>query len=352
MRRRAASRAPALGNLVVLYDDNHISIEGDTNIAFSEDVAARYAAYGWHVQDVADAEDVNALREALKAAQAETGRPLHPDAQHHRLAGAARRTPARPTAARSARTRSRRPRRSWASTRRRFLVPDEVLAHAREVVDRGRRRTRSGNAVRGWRKANPDGAALLDRLSQHGCPTAGRSASVVPGRPEGHGHPQGLRQGAFRLAACCPSSGAARPTSPAATSPRMKVALSFEADTARRRGPYGRTLHFGIREHAMGSALNGIALHGGTRPYGGTFLIFSDYMRGAVRLAALMQLPVIYVWTHDSIGLGDDGPTHQPIEHLAALRAIPGLDVVRRPTPTRRSSPGARPSSSTTGRSR
>ena len=158
-------------------------------------------------------------------------------------------------------------------------------------------------------------------------------AAQLGRRPEGCGHPQGLRRGARRALPGLPELWGGSADLAESNNTAVKGEPSFlPADRQTKMwsgGPYGRTLHFGVREHAMGSVMNGIALHGGTRVYGGTFLTFSDYMRGAVRLAAIMQLPVTYVWTHDSIGLGEDGPTHQPIEHLAALRAIPGLDVVR-----------------------
>jgi transketolase len=322
-----------LGNLVVLYDDNHISIEGNTDVAFSEDVAARYAAYGWHVQDVADAEDVNALRDALKAAQAETARPsfirmrsiIGFPAPHLQNTGKAH------GSALGVEEVAATKEIMGMDPHTTFAIPDEVVAHARGVIDRGRAAHEAWETrYLAWRKANPSGADLLDRLTEHRLPDGWeRALPSYPADAKGVATRKASGDVLSALADVMPElwGGSADLSGSNLTS--MKGALSFEADTADDRGPYGRTLHFGIREHAMGSALNGIALHGGTRPYGGTFLVFSDYMRGAVRLAALMKLPVIYVWTHDSIGLGGDGPTHQPVEHLAALRAIPGLDVVR-----------------------
>ncbi len=322
-----------LGNLVVLYDDNHISIEGNTDVAFSEDVAARYAAYGWHVQDVADSEDVGALRKAFKAAQAETGKPSfirmrsiigfpapnlrNTGKSHGSALGAA----------------------EVAATKEimglnpgiNFAMPDDVLARAREVVDRGRAAHQAWDTgYETWRQSSPAGADLLDRLRAHRLPDGWeKSLPTFPADPKGMATRKASGEVLSALADVLPELWGGSADLAGSNLTSMKGAISFEPDTADDRGPYGRTLHFGIREHAMGAALNGIALHGGTRPYGGTFLVFSDYMRGAVRLAALMGLPVVYVWTHDSIGLGGDGPTHQPVEHLASLRAMPGLDVVR-----------------------
>ncbi len=322
-----------LGNLVVIYDDNHISIEGNTDVAFSEDVAARYAAYGWHVQDVADSEDVNALRKALKAAQAETGRPsfirmrsiIGFPAPHLQNTGKAHGSALGvDEVAATKEVMGLDPHAS-------FSIPDEVVAHAREVVDRGREAHAAWETrYQAWRKGNPKGAELLDRLRARRLPD-GWEKALPSYKADAKGMATRAASGEVlsALADVLPELWGGSADLAGSNNTSMKGALSFEADTADDRGPYGRTLHFGIREHAMGMAMNGIALHGGTRPYGGTFLVFSDYMRGSVRLAALMKLPVIYVWTHDSIGLGGDGPTHQPVEHLAALRAIPGLDVVR-----------------------
>ncbi len=322
-----------LGNLVVLYDDNHISIEGNTDVAFSENVAGRYAAYGWHVQDVADSEDVNALRKALEAAQAETDRPsfirmrsiigfpaphLQNTGKIHGSALGAEEVAATKEIL-------------GLDPHANFAMPEEVLAHARAVVDRGRAAHDAWETrYQAWRTANPSGAELLDRLRERRLPDGWEQAlPTYPADPKGVATRKASGDVLSALEDVMPELWGGSADLAGSNLTSMKGALSFEADTADDRGPYGRTLHFGIREHAMGAVLNGIALHGGTRPYGGTFLVFSDYMRGAVRLAALMKLPVIYVWTHDSIGLGGDGPTHQPVEHLASLRAMPGLDVVR-----------------------
>jgi transketolase len=322
-----------LGNLVVLYDDNHISIEGNTDVAFSEDVAARYAAYGWHVQHVADSEDVDALRKALKAAQAETDRPsfiqmrsiiafpaphLRNTAKAHGSALGAEEVAATKEV-------------MGLNPDVSFSMPDELLAHVREVVDRGRAaHSEWDERYQAWRESNPSGADLIDRLRAHRLPDGWeKHLPSFPASEKGMATRKASGEFLSAMEDVLPElwGGSADLSGSNLTS--MKNATSFLPETAEDRGPYGRTVHFGIREHAMGSALNGMALHGGTRPYGGTFLVFSDYMRGAVRLAALMKLPVVYVWTHDSIGLGGDGPTHQPIEHLASLRALPGLAVVR-----------------------
>jgi transketolase len=322
-----------LGNLVVLYDDNHISIEGNTDVAFSEDVAARYAAYGWHVQDVAHSEDVDALRKALKTAQAETDRPsfirmrsiIGWPAPHLQNTGKAHGSALGPEEVAATKEIM------GLNPKLDFEMPDDVLAHAREVVDRGREAHAEWDVpYQAWRKANPSNAELLDRITERRLPD-GWEKSLPTFKADKKGMATRAASGDVlsAVADVLPELWGGSADLAGSNNTTMKGAISFEADTADDRGPYGRTLHFGIREHAMGMALNGIALHGGTRPYGGTFLVFSDYMRGSVRLAALMRLPVIYVWTHDSIGLGGDGPTHQPVEHLAALRAIPGLDVVR-----------------------
>jgi transketolase len=333
-----------LGNLVLLYDDNHISIEDDTTIALSEDTVARYAAYGWHTQRVNWLEDggsydenVQALGAAFEAARAETDRPSFialrtvigwpaPNLQNTGKAHGSALGDDEVAATKKI---------LGFDPGKSFDVDPEVLAHARKVVDRGRELHSAWNEpFTAWAKGNSEGKALLERLQDRRLPDgwsgalpefpadekgmATRKASgevlsaIVPVLPE-------LWGGSADLA----ESNNTTPKGEPSFLPEDRQSKEFPG------GPYGRVLHFGIREHAMGSILNGIALHGGTRPYGGTFLVFSDYMRPAVRLAALMKLPVTYVWTHDSIGLGEDGPTHQPVEHLAALRAIPGLDVVR-----------------------
>ena len=324
-----------LGNLVVLYDDNHISIEGDTEAAFSEDVLARYAAYGWHTQRVTDGEDVAALHGALVAAQAETDRPSFiamrtiigfpaPNLQNTGKAHGSALGAAEVALTKTA---------LGLPPDSHFLVPDDVLAHARGVVARGRA-TRAAwqQQFDAWAAGNPDGKALFDRMAERRLPAGWAAAlPVFPASDKGVATRVASGEVLTALADVLPELWGGSADLAGSNNTTMKGADSFlpVGNPLKGAHPYGRTLHFGIREHAMGAAMNGIALHGGTRVYGGTFLVFSDYMRGAVRLAALQKLPVTYVWTHDSIGLGEDGPTHQPIEHLAALRAIPGLAVVR-----------------------
>jgi transketolase len=327
-----------LGNLVFVYDDNHISIEGDTATAFSEDVLKRYEAYGWHTQRVepgADGDiDVHALYAAMEAARAETERPSiiamrtiiawpapnaqNTEAAHGSALGA-------DEVAATKRVLGFDPERS-------FQVDDEVLAHTRLALDRGAEaHTAWDKQIAVWRGEQPERAELFDRVVagqlpegwedaipvfEEGTSVATRAASGKVLQALGPVLPE-LWGGSADLA------GSNNTTIDKTSSFLPKGNALPEAD------PYGRTVHFGIREHSMAAEMNGIALHGNTRIYGGTFLVFSDYMRNAVRLSALMQLPVTYVWTHDSIGLGEDGPTHQPVEHLASLRAIPGLNVVR-----------------------
>ncbi|WP_327634396.1 transketolase [Kribbella sp. NBC_00482] len=333
-----------LGNLTVIWDDNKISIEDDTNIAFSEDVSARYAAYGWDVRSVdwTDGgtgyhEDVQALYDAIEAGNAVTDKPTF--IQLRTIIGWPAATKkgtgkVHGNALGAAEVAATKEILGW-DPEQTFQVADDVIAHTREALDRGKAIETEWTAkFDEWKAANPERAALLDRLSKRELPAgwkdqlpswdadtkgvATRAASgevltkLAPELPE-------LWGGSADLA----GSNNTTPKGQPSFIPKEHSTEEFQGDE------YGRVLHFGIREHAMGSVLNGIALHGLTRPYGGTFLVFSDYMRPAVRLAALMQLPVTYVWTHDSIGLGEDGPTHQPIEHISALRAIPGLDVVR-----------------------
>jgi transketolase len=330
-----------LGSLIVLYDANQISIEDDVDISFSEDVAARYSAYGWHVVTVDFGpvetynEDVDALQKALNAARGETSRPslivlktiigwpspskqntgkIHGSALgQEELQGLKLALGMDPDA--------------------HFVIPDHILTHTRELGERSQsQREQWDQSFDTWAKQNPDRKTLLDRLLAQELPdldevlpdfsgveslaTRAASGQVINALagvlPE-------LWGGSADLAESNLTTIKGRPS----FAPTRRSTKEWTAN------PYGHVLHFGIREHAMAAILNGIALHGPTRPFGGTFLIFSDYMRPAVRLAALMGVPAIYVWTHDSIGLGEDGPTHQPVEQLASLRAIPGLDVVR-----------------------
>jgi transketolase len=336
-----------LGNLILMYDDNQISIEDDTNIAKSEDVAARYEAYGWHVQrvswrkdptDKADYnEDVEALATALANAKAETARPSFislrtiigwpaPNKQntgkiHGSALGA-------DEVAATKRILGFDPEAS-------FVVAPEVLDHVRGVVARGRaERAEWQQGFDRWTQANPDRAALWRRLSTRSLPDGWTDAlPTFPADPKGMATRKASGNVINAIAPLLPELWGGSADLAESTNTTVEGEPSFvPPQHSTKEFPsdwYGRTLHFGVREHGMGGILNGIVLHGGTRPYGATFLIFSDYMRPAVRLAALMKLPVVYVWTHDSVGLGEDGPTHQPVEQLSALRAIPGLDVVR-----------------------
>ncbi|MDQ1465193.1 MAG: transketolase [Actinomycetota bacterium] len=320
-----------LGNLVMLYDDNHISIEGDTKVAFSEDVGKRYEAYGWHVQHVADVNDVQALYDAFVMARDTTEAPslivVHSiiawPAPHAQNTGKAH------GSALGAEEVAATKKVLGFDPEKKFYVPDEVLAHAREVVDRGRALDKEWHErFDAWREHNPARAAELERMLARKLP-AGWDAEL-PTFEAGKAVATRKASGAVlnALAQKLPELWGGSADLAESNLTDIEGGGSF-LPVAHGGDPYGRVLHFGIREHAMGAIMNGITLHGPTRVFGGTFLVFSDYMRGAVRLAALMKIPVTYVWTHDSIGLGEDGPTHQPIEHLAALRAIPGLDVVR-----------------------
>jgi transketolase len=330
-----------LGNLILFYDDNHISIEDDTAVAFSEDVLARYAAYGWHTQRVDSGEDVVALEAAIEAAKAVTDKPSiiavrtiigwpAPDKQN---TGAAHGSALGEDEIRKTKEIL------GFDPDVHFAVDSQVLEHTREVVNRGREAHATWQQdFDAWAAKNADRAKLLDRMSRRELP-AGWYEGIASFPTEKDGKPNAVSTRAASgkvlnsLADPLPELWGGSADLAESNNTTMDGQPSFVPAVHQTKewpgGPYGRTLHFGIREHAMGAILNGIVLHGGTRVYGGTFLVFSDYMRPPVRLAALMKLPTIYTWTHDSIGLGGDGPTHQPIEHLAALRAIPGLDVVR-----------------------
>ncbi|SHM48370.1 transketolase [Cryptosporangium aurantiacum] len=332
-----------LGNLTLVYDDNKISIEDDTNVAFSEDVAKRYDAYGWHVQTVDWTagekyhEDVQALWDALQAAKAETNRPSFIQLRTiigwpaPKLQGTGK---AHGAALGEAEVKATKEILGFDPSLT-FEVPTDALNRAREVVTRGRAAHEAWDAeFAKWAEANPERKALFDRMATRTLPDGWTDKlPTYPADAKGVATRKASGEVLTAIAPALPElwGGSADLAESNLTTPKGEPSF-LPADRQTKMfsgGPFGRVLHFGIREHAMGSILNGIALHGGTRPYGGTFLVFSDYMRPAVRLAALMKLPTIYVWTHDSIGLGEDGPTHQPVEHLTALRAIPGLDVVR-----------------------
>jgi transketolase len=331
-----------LGNLVVLYDQNHISIEDDTDVSFSEDVAGRYEAYGWHVQRVdwtvtgEYVEDVQALYDAMVAARAERGRPslvilrtiIAWPAPKKQNTG-----PAHGSALGADEVRAVKEILGF-DPNESFVVEPEVLAHVRKVLDRGEElRTAWQERFQAWQEQNPERAELHDRLRNRRLPDGWTAA--IPEFPAGKAMATRKASGAVlnAIAPALPELWGGSADLAESNNTTLEEGGSFiptERSTKTWKGnPYGRVLHFGIREHAMAAILNGIALHGATRPFGGTFLVFSDYMRPAVRMAAIMKCNVVYVWTHDSIGLGEDGPTHQPVEHLAALRAIPGLAVVR-----------------------
>ncbi len=331
-----------LGNLVVVYDENHISIEDDTDISFTEDVLKRYEAYGWHTQRVdwtktgEYKEDVQELYSALLAAKAETSKPSivslrtiigypAPKKQNtgkiHGSALGAEEVAALKEVLGFDPAKS-------------FDVDQEVLAHARSVVDRGAAAHKEWEeSFNAWQAANPEGASLLERVESKELPEGVDAA--LPVFPAGKDVSTRAASGKVlnALGPVMPelwggSADLAESNNTTIEGSPSFVPASKQTD-AWSGNPYGRVLHFGIREHAAASIVNGIALHGRTRAFSGTFLIFSDYQRPAIRLGALMGVPSLYVWTHDSIGLGEDGPTHQPVEQLASLRAIVGLDVVR-----------------------
>ncbi|MFJ3042489.1 transketolase [Streptomyces tendae] len=327
-----------LGNLVLLWDDNHISIEGDTETAVSEDTCKRYEAYGWHVQRVAPKPDgdldPNAIYDAIEAAKKVTDRPSFiamrsiiawpaPNAQNTEAAHGSALGDDEVAATKRV---------LGFDAEKSFEVSDEVIEHTRKALEKGQAaRAVWEKSFQQWRDNNPERAAEYDRVAKGELPTGWEEK--IPVFEAGKGLATRAASGKVlqALGAVVPELWGGSADLAGSNNTTIDKTSSFlpagnplpEAD------PYGRTIHFGIREHAMAAEMNGIALHGNTRIYGGTFLVFSDYMRNAVRLSALMHLPVTYVWTHDSIGLGEDGPTHQPVEHLASLRAIPGLNVVR-----------------------
>ncbi|MDX5399048.1 MAG: transketolase, partial [Actinomycetes bacterium] len=333
-----------LGNLILIWDDNRISIEDDTNIAFNEDVLKRYEAYGWHTQHVdwtngftGYQEDVHALYDAIGAAQAVTDKPSiirlttimawpsptkqGTGAAHGSALGAE----------------------EIVGLKQALGIDPEVhFDYALDVVEHTRRnaaeraaaaRSEWDPALEAWRSANPERAALLDRLMRRELPEGWEAA--LPAFEAGKAVATRAASGAVltALADVLPELWGGSADLAGSNNTTMKGQPSFLPPDRQSEdfqgNVYGRTLHFGIREHGMGAIVNGITLHGLTRPYGGTFFVFADYMRGAVRLAAVMGIPSTFVWTHDSVGVGEDGPTHQPIEHLTAYRAIPNLDIVR-----------------------
>ncbi|MCU1425543.1 MAG: transketolase [Microbacteriaceae bacterium] len=331
-----------LGNLIAIYDSNQISIEDDTNIAFTEDVHARYLSYGWDVR-VVDwkktgeyVEDVAELNDAIEAAKAVTDKPSliilktiigwpSPKKQnsgkiHGAALGAEELAAVKEVLG--------------FDPEKTFDVDPEVIAHTRKALERGKADHAEWNEqFEAWATANPDKKTLLDRVLSGALPDnvedalpvfeAGKDVSTRAASGKVINALAGVVPELWGGSADLAESNLTTISGAGSFVPEKWSTHDWKAS------PAGRVLHFGIREHAMGAILNGIVLHGNTRPFGGTFLIFSDYMRPAVRLAALMKAPAIYVWTHDSVALGEDGPTHQPIEQLATLRAIPGLDIVR-----------------------
>ena len=331
-----------LGNLVVIYDSNQISIEDDTDVAFTEDVAGRYESYGWHVQTVdwkktgQYVEDVAELYAAIEAAKGETSKPSiiilktiigwpSPGKQNTgKIHG---------SALGSDELRATKKVLGWDPDET-FEVPAEVLEHTRSLRERGEAEKAAWQEkFDAWAAANPERKALWDRLQAQELPAD--IDSVLPVFEAGKAVSTRAASGTVinALAEALPELWGGSADLAESNLTTIKSAKSFipkEWSTHEWAGdPFGRVLHFGIREHAMGAIINGIVLHGPTRAFGGTFLIFSDYMRPAVRLASLMNIPSIYVWTHDSIALGEDGPTHQPIEQVASLRAIPNFTLVR-----------------------
>ena len=327
-----------LSKLIVIYDDNKITIEGDIGLSFNEDVSARYRAYDWNVIEVGTLPsgevDLISLNNAIKQAKAQDVAPtlirlktviawpapkLQGTSKSHGAALGADEVAATKVALGLDPTQD-------------FAMPADVLSHVRKVLDRAAiSRVEWNQKFESWRGGNKVAAELSDRLVSKELPKNWRSALPEFSSEKEISTRKASGDVIQKLAAVLPEMWGGSADLAESNNTTIEGAKSFlpAASTSSSADPYGRVIHFGIREHAMGAIMNGIALHGGTKPFGGTFLVFSDYMRPSVRLAALMKLPVTYIWSHDSIGLGEDGPTHQPVEHSAALRAIPGLDVIR-----------------------
>lgn len=327
-----------LGNLNLIYDDNRISIEGDTHVAFTEDVSARYKAYGWEVLEVparknGDVDRV-ALEEAMKKAIAQSTKPTlirlktviawpAPNAQgtsksHGSALGTSEIEQTKQALG--------------LNPEDSFAMPADILAHVREVKTRGAElRKQWDGQFASWEKANPDRAKLLNRLRSRSLPTNWKNSLPVFSAEKEVSTRKASGDVIQELAKVLPEMWGGSADLAESNNTTIEGGGSFlpASSSMKNANPYGRIVHFGIREHAMGSILNGITLHGLTRTFAGTFLVFSDYMRPSARLASLMNLGVTFVWSHDSIGLGEDGPTHQPVEHIAALRAIPGFAVIR-----------------------
>ena len=327
-----------LSKLIVIYDDNKITIEGDIGLSFTEDVSARYRAYDWNVIEVGTLPsgevDLISLNNAINQAKAQDVAPtlirlktviawpapkLQGTSKSHGAALGADEVAATKVALGLDPTQD-------------FAMPEKVLSHVRKVLDRAAiSRVEWNQKYQSWSAGNKVGAELSDRLVNKKLPKDWRSALPEFSNEKEISTRKASGDVIQKLATVLPEMWGGSADLAESNNTTIEGAKSFlpVASTSSSADPYGRVIHFGIREHAMGAIMNGIVLHGGTKPFGGTFLVFSDYMRPSVRLAALMKLPVTYIWSHDSIGLGEDGPTHQPVEHAAALRAIPGLDVVR-----------------------
>jgi transketolase len=327
-----------LGNLNLIYDDNRISIEGDTHVSFTEDVAARYRAYGWHVQEVAALPDGNidlvSLDAAMVAAKAEKTKPslirMHSVIAWPapKLRGTAKSHGSALGDEEIAATKKE----LGLNPDEKFAMPAEVFAHVRAVKDRGAASHADwNNKFAAWSAANPEGHQLLTRLQKRELPAGWDSALPVFEAGKDLATRAASGHVINAIAKVLPEFWGGSADLAESNNTTIEGGKSFLPASSQMKDadPYGRIIHFGIREHAMGSIVNGITLHGLTRTFGGTFAVFSDYMRPAVRLAALMDIPSTFIWTHDSIGLGEDGPTHQPIEHFAALRAIPNFAVIR-----------------------
>jgi len=325
-----------LSNLIVIYDDNKITIEGDIELSFTEDVSARYRSYYWNVIEVGTLPsgevDLVSLNIAINQAKSQTVAPtlirlktviawpapkLQGSSKSHGSALGVEEVAATKVAL-------------GLDPKEDFAMPAEVLAHARKVLDRAATlRNEWDQKFKNWRNENKEAAELSDRLASKELPKNWRSSLPEFSSDKEISTRKASGDVIQKLAAVLPEMWGGSADLAESNNTTIEGAKSFLPLSSSSADPYGRVIHFGIREHAMGAIMNGIALHGGTKPFGGTFLVFSDYMRPSVRLAALMKLPVTYIWSHDSIGLGEDGPTHQPVEHAAALRAIPGLDVIR-----------------------
>ena len=327
-----------LGNLKVIYDDNRISIEGDTHVAFTEDVSMRFKAYGWKVVEVSALAngdvDQPALEKAMLEVANEKNKPslirlktviawpapkAQGTAESHGSALGADEVAATKIAL-------------GMDPEKSFDVPDSVLKHTRKVVERGAAlRAKWNNELAAWAKSNPAQNELLQRLQSRKLPKDWQQA--IPTFESGKDIATRAASGKIinAIAEVLPEFWGGSSDLAGSNNTTINNGGSFLPANSKMKdaNPYGRIIHFGIREHAMGAILNGVALHGLTRAFGGTFLVFSDYMRGAVRLAALMNIPSVFIWSHDSIGLGEDGPTHQPVEHIASLRLIPNFSIVR-----------------------